>query len=349
MQGFYEHRLALGADAQPLLRVGALLSEWRLLDCCDYVALGGGGMHGLMYIGALMALTHYDDGAYRQWRARLRGVAGTSAGALVGTMIAAGLTPAEMRGIVHRMDFAKVLRTALDLSLPDMLAHRAVSSGTSADAVLTAFVTAVCGGVATMTLCEFAAHCGGVELAVMVTNMRTGCGETWSARTKPHVLLLHALRCTVAVPGMLPPYVVDGDEFLDGGVVCNLPLHVYPPARTLILLTHSAAPAPPPSGGAAPPPSLLTMAGSLVVMMFTAAQLGPARTIPHTVWTMVPCVARSHATAAALAGLRFSANPATLDALMEDGAVAAVSLVLRNVLLLGLVVLGILRRAQRRE
>ena len=345
MQAFHEHHLALTDESQPLLRFGAALTEWRLLDCCDYVALGGGGMHGLMYIGALMALTHYDDAAYRGWRARLRGVAGTSAGALVGAMIAAGLTPAEMRDVVHRMDFGKVLRTALDLSLHDMLAHRAVSSGTSADAVLTAFVTVLCGGTATMTLSEFAAHCGGVELAVMVTNMRTGSGETWSVRTKPHVLLLHALRCTVAVPGMLPPYVVDGDEFLDGGVVCNLPLHVYPPARTLILMTHSAPPAP--RSAASAPPSLLAMASSLVVMMFTAAQLGPARTIPHTVVTMVPCVARAHAAAAAdaLGGLRFSADPATLDALMEDGAVAAVALVLRNVLLLGLVVACVAWRA----
>ena len=65
----------------------------RLFHNTRYAILGGGGVYGVMYIGALMELCGYSRTQYAAWASKLRGVAGTSVGSVIGIMLAAGLDP----------------------------------------------------------------------------------------------------------------------------------------------------------------------------------------------------------------------------------------------------------------
>lgn len=291
MQAFHKHGLPSVVGREPALRACFEHVHAQLLCGVRNVVLGGGGMNGLMYIGALMALSLHSDAVYTEWRANVRAIAGTSAGALIGAMIAARLTPDAMRELVHSSDLGAVLRSAVDLPLHTMLARRAVSSGASTDAALAAFVARLCGGNAAATLADFAAATG-VTLHITVTNLRTGVAEFWSAANKPHVQLAHALRCSVAVPGMLPPFAVDGCTYVDGGVTCNIPVHLFAPFetagnnqnKTLVLLTYGTAP----DVSAAPP---LATAAGIVFMALNAAQLAPLRMAPQLLFTTIVCCA----------------------------------------------------------
>ena len=64
------------------------------------LALGGGGSRGYSHIGVLRRL---EQEGYR-----VRAVAGTSAGAIVGTLYAAGFTPDEMEERLSKMDQSKM-------------------------------------------------------------------------------------------------------------------------------------------------------------------------------------------------------------------------------------------------
>lgn len=64
------------------------------------LVLEGGGVKGIGLVGAVNALreTSYS---------RIQRVAGTSAGAIVASLIAAGMAPAEMQEVMHSLDYKK--------------------------------------------------------------------------------------------------------------------------------------------------------------------------------------------------------------------------------------------------
>ena len=63
------------------------------------LVLSGGGVKGVALAGAVAAL---NDGGYRSWR-----VSGTSAGAIVGALVAAGLSGTALTDAAMRLDYAK--------------------------------------------------------------------------------------------------------------------------------------------------------------------------------------------------------------------------------------------------
>jgi NTE family protein len=67
--------------------------------CCDLV-LSGGGVKGIALAGAVAAL---NDAGYRSWR-----VSGTSAGGIVGAMVAAGLSGVALSEATMRLNYAEV-------------------------------------------------------------------------------------------------------------------------------------------------------------------------------------------------------------------------------------------------
>lgn len=63
------------------------------------LVLSGGGVKGIALAGAVAALT---DAGYRPWR-----VSGTSAGAIVGALVAAGLTGSDLTEAAMRLDYRR--------------------------------------------------------------------------------------------------------------------------------------------------------------------------------------------------------------------------------------------------
>ena len=71
------------------------------------LVLSGGGVLGIGQVGAVSAL---EDGGYRFAR-----IAGTSAGSIVGSLLAAGMSPADMHALIGSLDYESFLdRDALD-------------------------------------------------------------------------------------------------------------------------------------------------------------------------------------------------------------------------------------------
>jgi NTE family protein len=156
------------------------------------LALSGGGVKGFAHIGAIQALEKYGF--------TIRGVAGTSAGGLVGTLYAAGYSPDEMKERLR------------DIDQGNLFSHMhgegpALFGFAGAQAILYEL------------LGERSFDDVRIPLAVTATDLNSGM---------PIVIkkgrLIDAVLATSAVPGVFPAQQLDGRRLVDGGIMNPVPV-----------------------------------------------------------------------------------------------------------------------------
>jgi len=154
------------------------------------VALGGGAVRGAAHIGVLEAL----DAAGMPPAV----ITGTSAGALVGALYAAGTSPADIAELARTLRWARLIRPART---------RKALFETSR---LAAFLDEALGGRDFTDLDR--------PFAAVACDLSTG-GEV-VLRDGP---VATAVLASAAVPGVFPPVVRDEQVLIDGGLVTMVP------------------------------------------------------------------------------------------------------------------------------
>lgn len=155
------------------------------------LALGGGAARGFAHIGVIKVLE--AQGLAPDF------VAGTSAGAVVGALYAAGSDGFELQKLAHRLDEAKIS----DWSLPD----RGVLKGE----LLQQFVNEAVAQRPIEGLKK--------PLAVVATDLQSG--ESIVFRTGNTGV---AVRASATVPGVFRPVAINGHEYVDGGLSSLIPV-----------------------------------------------------------------------------------------------------------------------------
>ena len=161
------------------------------------LALGGGAARGFSHVGVIKALE--AQGIVPDI------IVGTSAGAVVGALYAAGYTGFDLQKLVLQMEESQFS----DWSLPD----RGVIKGEA----LQNFVNQA---VAQRPLEKL-----GKLLAVVATDLQSG--EAVVFRTGNTGM---AVRASSSVPGLFQPVAINGREYVDGGLVSPVPVQI---ARSL--------------------------------------------------------------------------------------------------------------------
>lgn len=160
------------------------------------LALGSGAARGLAHIGVLQAL------AEAGWAPSV--VAGTSAGALVGGLFAAGKL-AEFEAVVRGLDWKQAARFFLEVSFP--------RSGLIEGTKITEFLAKLAGRRRIQDLpVVFAAVAADISSGREVL---LGEGD-----------LVAAIRASIAVPGIFTPVKRRDDLLVDGGLVNPVPVNV---------------------------------------------------------------------------------------------------------------------------
>lgn len=156
------------------------------------VALGGGGAKGFAHIGVMQVL---EEGGYA-----VDYLAGSSAGTLVGALLAMGLGAAEaeatMRRHMNPENVAILMKGMMGGTEPQQLMIRLLREMTQD--------------------CTFADL--KIPLVVLTANMdtRRPCAITSG-------LVWEAVLASSALPGMLPPYILNGQRLIDGAVMSPVP------------------------------------------------------------------------------------------------------------------------------
>lgn len=161
------------------------------------LALGGGAARGFAHVGVIKALE--AQGIVPDI------VVGTSAGAVVGALYAAGHSGFELQRLVLQMEDGRFS----DWSLPD----RGVIKGEA----LQNFVNQAVGQRPLEKL--------GKLLAVVATDLQSGEPVVFRSGNTGM-----AVRASSSVPGLFQPVAINGREYVDGGLVSPVPVHT---ARTL--------------------------------------------------------------------------------------------------------------------
>lgn len=155
------------------------------------IVLSGGGARGFAHLGVLQALHEY--------RIEPDVFSGASAGSIVGALIADGNTPYEIietfgsNSIFKYVDITLPVTGLLKLSVFDKSFKKVMKARTFEELQKKLFVTA--------------------------TNITQAREEVFSSGE-----LIPIIKASSSIPVVFPPVKIDGNEYLDGGIMNNFPL-----------------------------------------------------------------------------------------------------------------------------
>jgi NTE family protein len=180
------------------------------------LALGGGAAKGLAHVGVLRGLE--EDGV------AVTAIAGTSMGSIVGALHARGMTGSEMETFFASVDWSRL----------GLIMLRSPGGEAFHDLLRETFGTSFIEGLEL----PYAAVCCDLETGEEVV-LRRGS-------------LADAVLASSAIPGILPPLVIDGQTLVDGAMVTPVPVApAMDMASTPILAVNVLRP--PSTGRAAKP------------------------------------------------------------------------------------------------
>ncbi|HZU73145.1 MAG TPA: patatin-like phospholipase family protein [Acidimicrobiales bacterium] len=165
--------------------------------------LGGGGNLGAVQVGMLRAVM--DRGYVPD------AVVGCSVGALNAAAIAADPTPAGVRRL---QDIWLALRTADLFPTSRLSAVRLISQKSRSLAPNLGLTKLIAGALSFERFEE-----SPVRFEVVATSLTSG-DERWFSKGP----VAPAILASAALPGVYPPVEIDGELFIDGGVVNNVPI-----------------------------------------------------------------------------------------------------------------------------
>lgn len=154
------------------------------------IALSGGGARGIAHIGVLQALEEFGI--------KPQVVSGTSMGAIVGVFYAAGISPKEMLEILIERKFHKMINW-----------HRPFSGLIDIGQVQKIMTDLI--GADDFSSLKMPFYCA-------VTNLNSGLEET-----KSEGKLFQWVLASASIPVVFEPQIIDGQTYVDGGLLNNLP------------------------------------------------------------------------------------------------------------------------------
>lgn len=202
---------------------------------CD-VVLEGGGVRGIGLVGALAEL---EKAGYTPYR-----VAGTSAGAIVGALLAAGATASEMTELIGKMDYTKFRDEGFidRLGVPGKSLSLAFEKGIYEGKFLRTWILAELEKRGVRTFADLKLTDSWAQalppaqrysLVVIVSDVSRGrlIRLPWDYQEyglDPDTqLVADAVRASMSIPYFYEPVRVGDNYWVDGGLLSNFPVAIF--------------------------------------------------------------------------------------------------------------------------
>ncbi|XP_062596014.1 uncharacterized protein LOC134257419 isoform X2 [Saccostrea cucullata] len=185
----------------------------------------GGGNKGLAYCGAVRALEEL------KLMDQVKRFAGASAGAMTASLLAVGFNSKEIQGFLSQNMATMFLDAKFGVLslLPNLLSGYGWNPGNRIYNWFGEKMEQKMGNK-DVTFGELYEKTG-KELCVVVTNLNHMTEEYCHVKTTPDMPIRLAVRMSMAIPGMFQAtnYTYNGETntYVDGGVICNYPIHCY--------------------------------------------------------------------------------------------------------------------------
>ncbi len=190
------------------------------------LALSGGGARGLAHIGVLQ---RFEEVGFP-----LDSVTGTSAGAMVGALYASGFSGSEIENLFRRLDLTRAFLEPLLRNPGETLDEQEDRESTFMSIERkngqTIFAQGLRSGLEVQRTLQGLLARGAYfsegdfdrlqrPLRILATNLETGQGRVFGNGD-----LVEAVRASMAVPGGFRPVMIEGQQYVDGALVENLPV-----------------------------------------------------------------------------------------------------------------------------
>ncbi len=157
------------------------------------IALSGGGIRGMCHAGVMKALEEYGI--------KPDIIAGVSAGAIVGALYADGYSPDEIAGFFEHVEFRKMTKVKIP------------NGGFFG---IESFEKFMAGKLRAKTFEELK-----IPLRIVATNLDKGQSVVFTSGN-----LLEAIIASSTFPVLFTPKVINGENYIDGGVFKNFPVSI---------------------------------------------------------------------------------------------------------------------------
>lgn len=199
-----------------------------MFEHIEYISFCGGGPCGIAFIGLFKAFEHHNVLQMH----KIKGICGTSVGALFALGLVLGLNSKDMNEYVYPIlsSFESVAPN-LDISL--FVSHYGLDDGEVMRDAISKILTKVglSGDITLKALKNFVKH----DFVCTTTNLRTRQHVFLSADTHPNLPVTHAVFMSMCIPFLFAPFEYNTDLFVDGALTMNLP-SIFPAEKTMCIL-----------------------------------------------------------------------------------------------------------------
>ena len=195
-------------------------------DTIDTLVFGGGGVRGVAYLGALLAIRDRFDKDLTN-APHLTCFAGSSIGALVALMFTCGWTLEEMRQFSETTNFENLLFD-VDILQAGLL-------GLQDGSILRGLVTAVlqAKGIPLDITFDGLYKLFPKKLVVTVSDLTCVGIQQLCYETVPNAPIVEAVMGSMTLPLLFQPVKWENRLWVDGGLCDNFPMHLFKPETTL--------------------------------------------------------------------------------------------------------------------
>lgn len=190
------------------------------------LAISGAGVKIVGQIGALSVIE--EKGLLKQ----IKSISGTSAGSIVGTLVSIGYTSEELKKICFELDFSQFEDGTLAEKV-NVLRDYGLNKGDTFLKFIQEKIEAKTGSKYTTFAGLYAQ--GMKDLHIVACRLNDRSKVVFSYKDTPNVAVCDAVRCSMSIPLEFEPHKIynDNSTYVDGGVVLNYPLKLFPENNTI--------------------------------------------------------------------------------------------------------------------
>lgn len=193
-------------------------NSYNYRNMFKYLAISGAGINGLSFIGCLEVLEYYGILNH------IEGFSGSSAGALVSTLIVMGYKASELKKLIFKIDFGKFIHFDLDTLIKKFGACDSTELIKLVD-----FLFRNKGLSPSITFKELyqktnkKLNITGSCLSKAAFTNKFSKSDLFNYKTTPNMKIIEAIRITISIPWVYTPHIFNNQMYVDGAL-----FHPYP-------------------------------------------------------------------------------------------------------------------------
>ena len=192
----------------------------------------GGGVKGAVYAGCIQVLS--EHGLYDQ----VKRVAGTSAGSITAALLAVGAGKEGLTDSILHSNFNQFVydKGGWFMDIFRLFRCYGIHTGDSFAKILKGYIGKY-GGNPNLTFAQLEAKIKAQQnteepnkykhLSVVASNITTQQVTTFNAKNTPDLPIWKAVRCSMSIPIVFEPFVIDDNYYVDGGLGWIYPIDMY--------------------------------------------------------------------------------------------------------------------------